>query len=99
MKIKNPKTNTRKFKSDLKKESINRLYPAYIRDNELIEYFYGRLMNELYSLLSDTPSEFKYMAGFLMFNYGLIFLGQGLEPDIVRPNDNLIKTIRSIIRI
>ena len=56
-------------------------------------------MNELYSLLSDTPPEFKYMAGLLMFNYGLIFLCQGLEQDVVRPNDNLIKTIRSLIRI
>ena len=85
MKLKNPITNTRKFKSDIKKESINRLYPAYIRDNELIEYFYnGDLMNELYSLLSDTLPEFKYMASFLMFNFDLIFLCQGLEPDVVR---------------
>ena len=80
-------------------ESI-RLYPAYIRDNELIEYFYnGDLMNELYSLLSDTPLEFKYMASFLMFNFDLIFLSQVLEPSVVRSKnfDNLIKTIKRFI--
>jgi len=72
----------------------------YIRNNGLKECFaYRDKASELYPLLFDTPSEFKYATDFMMFNFDLIFLSQGLKPNVVRPKnfDNLIKTIKSLI--
>ncbi len=72
----------------------------YIRNNGLRKYFKNRdKMSELYLLLFDTPSEFKYIAGFLMFNFDIIYLSQGLNPNVVRPKsfDILIKNIRKLI--
>jgi len=47
----------------------------------------------------DTPSEFKYIASFLMFNFDLIFLRQGLEPNVALPInfDTLVRKIIALI--
>jgi len=56
-------------------------------------------VSELYPLLFDTPSEFKYSAGFLMFNFDMIFLNQGLNPNVARPRsfDILVRKIKKLI--
>ena len=72
----------------------------YIKNNRLNEDFIKRdKLNGIYSLLIDTPPEFKYIAGLLMFNFDLIFISQGLEPNAARPRpfDTLIRKIMNSI--
>ena len=72
----------------------------YIRENRLHEYFANRdKISEIYPLLIGTPSEFRFIAGFLMFNFDLIFISQGLEASVVRPRNfnTLIRKITSVI--
>lgn len=72
----------------------------YIKNNRLNEDFFNRdKLNGIYSLLIDTPPEFKYIVGFLMFNFDLIFISQGLDPNLARPRhfDPLIRKIISSI--
>lgn len=70
------------------------------KGNGLMEYFESRgTTSDLYSILFDTLPEFKYITGFLMFNFNMIFLRQGLNPDVSRPKnfDILIRKIRKLI--
>ncbi|KPK32394.1 MAG: hypothetical protein AMS24_04320 [Chlamydiae bacterium SM23_39] len=72
----------------------------YIRDNALGEYFENRdKASELYPLLFNTPSEFKYIAGFMMFNFDVMYLSQRLNPNLARPKsfDILVREIRKLI--
>lgn len=52
-------------------------------------------MSELYPLLFDMLPQFKYIAGFLMFNFDLIYLrGSELKEDRPSNFDTLIRKIR-----
>lgn len=73
----------------------------YIRDYGLGDYLRNRdLVADLYSLLVGTLSEFKLLAGHIMFNFdGILFLSQGLDPNTVRPRNfnQLIRKIKETI--
>ena len=62
----------------------------YFQEEQLINLDWDRVnilsnRHKYFDQYFDTPSEFKYITGFLMFNFDEIYLSQGFNPNEVHP--------------